>query len=285
MIVADRSSMGSLGFMVGLTWCVSTGRPRPRWIEPERMSRRPQRPRFATQLLRPGDPGAHGIPDAGLESLRAILRKGVEDRVVPGVSLLLAHRGEVVFKEAFGNMTLDQKAKTPASSSKPVTATLLMILFTRASWGSTIRSRNTSPNSRGSRCTASRPPRCRQSERALQHVGPAGRFLHRVDTQTAARASGQGGGAKVAKGRRRTWRKAGASYSRHGTGRWRSGSAPWPRRPRDRTGGRVPLLHDGLQCGRRLAEAAAERPFEEMVRTELLEPLGMRETRSMSSSA
>ena len=46
---------------------------------------------------------------------------------MPGVSLLLAHRGEVIFKEAFGDLTLDQKAQM-ASSSKPVTATLLMIL-------------------------------------------------------------------------------------------------------------------------------------------------------------
>ena len=47
--------------------------------------------------------------------------------MVPGVSLLLAHRGEVVFKEAFGDLKLDQKVHM-ASSSKPVTATLLMIL-------------------------------------------------------------------------------------------------------------------------------------------------------------
>src|SRR6476660_8776211 len=82
------------------------------------------------QILRPGDPHAHGLTDEDLDALRAILRKAVDDRVVPGVSLLLAHRGEVIFKEAFGNLGLDQKAQM-ASSSKPVTATLLMILVDR----------------------------------------------------------------------------------------------------------------------------------------------------------
>ena len=46
---------------------------------------------------------------------------------MPGISLLLAHRGEVIFKEAYGNLKLDQKVQM-ASSSKSVTATLLMIL-------------------------------------------------------------------------------------------------------------------------------------------------------------
>src|ERR1700677_3723490 len=79
------------------------------------------------QLLRPGDPHAHGLTDTDLNSLRAILRKAVDDHTVPGVSLLLAHKGEVIFKEAFGNLTVDQKALM-ASSSKPVTATVVMIL-------------------------------------------------------------------------------------------------------------------------------------------------------------
>jgi CubicO group peptidase (beta-lactamase class C family) len=49
---------------------------------------------------------------------------------VPGISLLVAHRGEVIFKEAYGNLKVDQKVQM-ASSSKPVTATLLMILVDR----------------------------------------------------------------------------------------------------------------------------------------------------------
>ena len=62
-----------------------------------------------------------------LVALRKILRGAVEDKTVPGVSLLLAHRGEIIFKEAFGNLTVDQRVMM-ASSSKPVTATVVMIL-------------------------------------------------------------------------------------------------------------------------------------------------------------
>jgi hypothetical protein len=52
------------------------------------------------QVLRPSDPHARGLTEADLNSLCAILRKAVDDRTVPGVSLLLAHEGEVIFKEA-----------------------------------------------------------------------------------------------------------------------------------------------------------------------------------------
>ena len=83
------------------------------------------------QLLQPGDPRTHGLTDADLESLTAILRKAVDDHTVPGVSLLLAHKGKVVCKKSVGNLALDQKALV-ASSSKPVTATILMILVDQA---------------------------------------------------------------------------------------------------------------------------------------------------------
>jgi CubicO group peptidase (beta-lactamase class C family) len=79
------------------------------------------------QALRLGNPHAHGLTAGDLDELRALLRKGVDDRTVPGVSLLLTHQGEVIFKEAFGNLSVDQKVLM-ASSSKPVTATLLLIL-------------------------------------------------------------------------------------------------------------------------------------------------------------
>jgi CubicO group peptidase (beta-lactamase class C family) len=63
--------------------------------------------------------------------LRAILRGGVADGVVPGISLLLAHRIEVIFRAASGEIALDQKVQM-ASGAKPVTATLLVILVDRS---------------------------------------------------------------------------------------------------------------------------------------------------------
>ena len=80
-------------------------------------------PRCQVSCFGSGLPAPHGINEPDLEALRAILRKAVEDKTVPGVSLLLAHRGEIIFREAFGNLTVDQKVLM-ASSSKPVTATV-----------------------------------------------------------------------------------------------------------------------------------------------------------------
>ena len=65
--------------------------------------------RHCPQLLQPGDPHSHGLTDADLESLNAILRKAVDDHTVPGVSLLLAHKGEVIYKKSFGNLAVDQR--------------------------------------------------------------------------------------------------------------------------------------------------------------------------------
>lgn len=82
---------------------------------------------YKNAVLRPGNPLNHNIKAADLESLRALLKQAVDSGSVPGVSLLLAHKGEVVFKEAFGNLTADQSVRI-ASSTKPVTATMVMIL-------------------------------------------------------------------------------------------------------------------------------------------------------------
>jgi CubicO group peptidase (beta-lactamase class C family) len=121
MIVVDRSesarrriAAGLLAAAFGLT---ALGRPPARADEPPRR-------------LRPGEPHAHGMTDKDLDAVRAILRGAVADKVVPGISLLVAHRGEVIFKEAYGDLKVDQKVQM-ASSAKSVTATLLMILVER----------------------------------------------------------------------------------------------------------------------------------------------------------
>src|SRR5262249_53140431 len=62
-----------------------------------------------------------------LDALRALLKKAIDDETVPGVSLLVAHKGEVVFKEAFGNLKVDQAVRI-ASDTKPVVATVVAIL-------------------------------------------------------------------------------------------------------------------------------------------------------------
>src|SRR5262249_3742013 len=76
-------------------------------------------------VLKPGEPAAHRLRESDLEALRAILRKAVADKAMPGVALLLAHRSEIVFKEAFGDLKTDEPVKM-ASDTKPVAATVVM---------------------------------------------------------------------------------------------------------------------------------------------------------------
>jgi CubicO group peptidase (beta-lactamase class C family) len=94
----------------------------------------PENPRGASAkpapVLKAGEPAAHGLREADIAGLRAVLRKAVADEAVPGVALLLAHRGEVVFREAFGDLKADEPVQM-ASDTKPVAATVVMILVDR----------------------------------------------------------------------------------------------------------------------------------------------------------
>ena len=138
------------------------------------------------QLLSKGNPHKHGLKDGDLESLRAILRKAIHDGTVPGVSLLLAHKGEVIFREAFGNLSVDQKVLM-ASSSKPITATVVMILVDQ---GKLARRSGREIPARVQRDhhqwqapgegTDGPPP-------ALQHVRTPWRFSGRVDAQEVSK--------------------------------------------------------------------------------------------------
>jgi hypothetical protein len=68
-------------------------------------------------VLKPGKPSAHGLREVDLEVLRTILQNAVGDKGVPGVALLLARKGEIVFKEAFGDLKADEPVKM-ASDTK-----------------------------------------------------------------------------------------------------------------------------------------------------------------------
>ena len=196
------------------------------------MSRRPRKTRDRL-------PGCSGratrthtaSPTPDLESLRAVLREGVEDRVVPGISLLLAHRGEVIFKEAFGNLKLDQKAQM-ASSSKPVTATLLMILVDRGKLALDDPIEKYLPEFKGIALHGQAAGQAADGpQRAVEHVGPAGRPPDRVDPPAAAGSgSARPTPADPAKGRQRGRRRRPAgSFFYAGTARWPSRCVRWPK--------------------------------------------------------
>ncbi len=77
----------------------------------------------------------HGFGEEGLNSIRKSFQEGIDKKVIPGGSLMIVHRGEVVLREAFGVADLETtrafEIDTPchiASLTKPHTATLMVAL-------------------------------------------------------------------------------------------------------------------------------------------------------------
>ena len=78
---------------------------------------------------------AHGLNEHQLVSLADIMQQAVDQQAIAGCSFLIVHRGEVVFREAFG--FADVESERPfttnelvpiASVSKPVLASVVMAL-------------------------------------------------------------------------------------------------------------------------------------------------------------
>ncbi|MBW1799262.1 MAG: beta-lactamase family protein [Deltaproteobacteria bacterium] len=85
--------------------------------------------------LKVGDWTDHGFSEAQKLELKSIMEDAVETGEIAGCSVLLIHRGEVIFKEASGYADIETKRPfrvddicALASVTKPFTATLLMIL-------------------------------------------------------------------------------------------------------------------------------------------------------------
>jgi CubicO group peptidase (beta-lactamase class C family) len=60
---------------------------------------------------------AHGFTTAQREGLREPFRWGIETKAIPGGALLVIHRGEPVFREAFG--VADMETKRPFTVEAP----------------------------------------------------------------------------------------------------------------------------------------------------------------------
>ena len=81
----------------------------------------------------------HGFSAAQRSQLREAWQWGIENRFVPGGAMLVVHRGEVIFREAFGVADLETKQPFPvdapcrlASVTKPHTATVFATPVPRA---------------------------------------------------------------------------------------------------------------------------------------------------------
>jgi len=82
-----------------------------------------------------GDWSDHGLSAVDRRAIVQAFQRGIDQRFIPGGSLMIIHRGEVVLHEGFGVANLDTgepfKANAPcriASVTKPHTATTLALL-------------------------------------------------------------------------------------------------------------------------------------------------------------
>lgn len=190
-------------------------------------------------VLKPGKPSAHGLRETDLEALRTILQKAVDDKTVPGISLLLAHKGEVVFKEAFGDLKVDRSVRL-ASDSKPISATVVMVVVDQGK---------------------------------MRLDDPLTKFIPEFK------------GTKVEKATVRQLLCHGAGISDEFSGGWPRANtlaefaAAVATQGRLQAPGQYRYSTVGIDLACRCAEKAAAKPFEELLREYLCEPLEMKHTR------
>ena len=79
---------------------------------------------------------SHGVTQDQIESLDEIMRQAVQKELIAGCSFLVAHKGETVYRKAFGYADLESnRAFTTdelcflASVSKPFLASVFMVLI------------------------------------------------------------------------------------------------------------------------------------------------------------
>ena len=90
---------------------------------------------FAAPPVPTGDWEAHGLKESQREKIRAAFQKGIDEQFIPGGSLTIIHKGEVILKEGFGVADLESQepfdANAPcriASLTKPHTTTTIALL-------------------------------------------------------------------------------------------------------------------------------------------------------------
>jgi CubicO group peptidase (beta-lactamase class C family) len=188
-------------------------------------------------VLKPGKPSEHGLREADLDAVRDILKSAVDKKTLPGVALLLAHKGGVIFKEAYGDLKVDRPVRI-ASDSKPVAATVVMILVDQGKMRLDDPLTKFVPEFEGTKVE-----KATVRQLLCHSAGIGDQFPRRRRTDTLAEFA-----AAVAK----------------------FGSLQEP--------GKYRYSTVGIDVACRCAEKAAGRPFEELMREYLLEPLAMKQT-------
>lgn len=174
-----------------------------------------------------------------LAPVRELIQKAVKDGEARGVSLLVMHRGKLLFREGFGNLKADDAARI-ASSTKPTTATALMVLVDRGKVGLDDPLTKYLPEFKGTAC-----------DRALvRHL-----LCH------TAGVSGRYPGGRPTKGSLADFSKLVAA----------KGTLSTP--------GRFSYSGVGMDLAARVCEVAAAKPYEKHFQEAVLAPLGMKNTR------
>ena len=95
-----------------------------------------------TKLPAAMDLASHGVTQDQIELLAETMRQAVQQEQIAGCSFLVAHRGEIVFREAFGYADLESKRPFTtnelcmvASTSKPFLASVIMALVEQGKLG------------------------------------------------------------------------------------------------------------------------------------------------------
>jgi len=70
---------------------------------------------------------SHGVTQAELNGLDAVMLEAIEQGTIKGCSFLVAHKGEIVYKKAHGAFTTAEQVPL-ASVSKPFAASVIMVL-------------------------------------------------------------------------------------------------------------------------------------------------------------
>lgn len=189
-------------------------------------------------VLRVGDPKKHGIKEADLTALREILQKVVADKTAPGASVILIHKGEIVFKEGFGDLPADKQAFI-ASTTKPLTTTAVLTVVDDGKLNLDDKISKYLPEFKGTKV-----------ENATVR-------------QLLSHTAGIGG--DYPDGRPKTGTLA--EFSRSIAAR---GKLTEP--------GTFNYSGVGMDIAQRVAEVAAGKNFEEIIKTRVFEPLGMKNT-------
>jgi len=73
------------------------------------------------------NPSSHGVTQAELNGLDAVMLGAIQQGKIKGCSFLVAHKGEIVYKKAHGAFTTEEQVPI-ASVSKPFAASVIMVL-------------------------------------------------------------------------------------------------------------------------------------------------------------